>query len=303
MRKYILMVLMSTLLLAPTAYAHTMDKTMLYTDVPATTPDLQEIMVLHSIGLIGYNGTDMALNPTENLSREDFAGWVGGFFGLEGSTVDELAQAAKNEDYVSTLEGDITYKEINTALFHNKLEFEKPDATLTKDEYISFLTENIDVDMGGHTLLQMGGFSYGPTGTIEDVVTGDETGLIIDGKTYMLSGHPRIFADSTEAESWVGQKLEQSILTTSAGHHHGHETQTTTMTAPTLQYIQLGTTTQVATEDTKQEQPIANATPRDQQQSSEAADTTSSSTSTLWMVAVGAILAVIMGIAFWKRKK
>lgn len=77
LRKYILMVLMSTLLLAPTAYAHTMDKTMLYTDVPATTPDLQEIMVLHSIGLIGYNGTDMALNPTENLSREDFAGWVG----------------------------------------------------------------------------------------------------------------------------------------------------------------------------------------------------------------------------------
>lgn len=302
LRKYILMMLMSTLLLAPTAYAHTMDKSMLYTDVPATTPDLQEIMVLHSTGLIGYNGTDMALNPSENLSRKDFAGWVGAFFGLEGATVDELAQAAKNEEYVSSLEGDITYKEINTALFHNKLDIEKPDATLTKEQYIGFLTDNIDVDMGGHTLLQMGGFTYGPTGTIDDVVTGDETGLVIDGKTYMLSGHPRIFADATEAKSWVGQELEKSILTTSAGHHHdGHETQSTNTSAPTLQYIQLATTAQAAT-DEKQEQ-VTNATPRDQQQASETADTTASNSSTVWIVAIVALLAVIIGIVLWKRKK
>lgn len=301
LRKYILMILMSTLLLSPVAYAHTMDKSMLYTDVPATTPDLQEIMVLHSTGLLGYNGADMALNPTENLSRKDFAGWVGAFFGLEGSTVDELAQAAKNEEYVSSLDGDITYKEINIALYHNKLELEKPEATLTKEAYIAFLTENLDVDMGGHTLLQMGGFSYGPTGTVEDVVTGDETGLVIDGETYMLSGHPRIFADSTEAKSWVGQKLEKSILTTSGGHHHGHDAQTTNTSTPTLQYIQLGTTTQAATEETKEQVP--NATPREQQQSSEAADTASSSSNTIWIVAIVALLAVIIGIVLWKRKK
>ncbi|WP_053583415.1 hypothetical protein [Lysinibacillus contaminans] len=71
MKRYIQM---STLLIAPVAHAHTADKGMLFTDVPASTPNLQEIMVLHSLGLLGYNGVDMVLNGTENLSRKDFAG-------------------------------------------------------------------------------------------------------------------------------------------------------------------------------------------------------------------------------------
>ncbi len=40
---------------------------------------------------------------------------------------------------------------------------------MTKEEYIAFLTEHLTFDMGGHTLVQMGGFAEGPTGTIEDV--------------------------------------------------------------------------------------------------------------------------------------
>lgn len=84
--------------MAPAAYAHTMDKSTLFTDVPETTSTIKDIMVLHSIGLLGYNGKDMALNPTDNLSRKDFASWVGGFFGLEGATVDELAQAAQKKN-------------------------------------------------------------------------------------------------------------------------------------------------------------------------------------------------------------
>ncbi|MEK5332606.1 hypothetical protein [Lysinibacillus sp. FSL W8-0992] len=302
MRKYILLILMSALLMAPAvASAHTMDKSMLYTDVSATSANIEEIMVLQSMGLIGYNGVDMALNPSENLSRKDFAAWIGAFFGLEGSTVEELAQAAKNEEYVSSLEGDITYKEINTALLHNKYEFEKPDATLTKEEYITFLSENLDMDMGGHTLLQMGGFSYGPTGTIEDVVTGDNMGVIIEGKTYMLSGHPRIFADSTDPESWIGQNLEKSILTTSGGHHHGHEEEQSSNT-PTLQYIQIASTTQQTTEDTKDKYE-GTATPREELKKNEGNDTTSTSSSTIWIVAIIALVAVIIAIFFIKRKK
>ena len=301
LRKYILLILMGALLMAPAAaYAHTMDKSMLYSDVPATAANIEDIMILQSLGLIGYNGVDMALNPSENLSRKDFAAWLGAFFSLEGSTVEELAQAAKNEDYISSLEGDITYKEINLALFHNNYEFEKPEATLTKEEYITFLTENLDMDMDGHTLLQMGGFSYGPTGTIEDVVTGDEMGVVIEGKTYMLSGHPRIFADSTDPLSWVGQHLEKSIFTTSGGHHHGHEEQTAN--SPTLQYIQVAPTAQQATEaDTQQKE--ANATPREELQKKETTDTTETSSSTLWIVAVMALVLVIMAWFFFKRKK
>ncbi|WNN78249.1 hypothetical protein RKS58_10515 [Lysinibacillus capsici] len=319
MRKYLLLLLMSTLFMAPVAYAHTMDKSTLFTDVPETAANIQDIMVLHSIGLLGYNGKDMALNPTDNLSRKDFAGWVGGFFGLEGATVDELAQAAQKEDYVSSLEGDITYKEINTALFHHKLELANPDATMTKEEYIAFLTEHLTFNMGGHTLIQMGGFAEGPTGTIEDVVTGDQTGIIIDGKTYMLSGHPRIFADSTDAKSWVGQQLERSIFTTAADHHHGHdggqeeshgdhaeghgdshEHEASDSNEATLQYVQISTA-QVVKEDAK-EMESSNATPREEQQAA-AADDTASNSNTVWMIAILAALAAIFVIVFVKRKK
>ena len=294
---------MSTLFMAPVAYAHTMDKSTLYADVPETAPTIKEIMVLHSIGLLGYNGKDVNLNPTENLSRQDFAGWVGGFFGLKGATVDELAQAAKNEDYVSSLEGDITYKEINTALFHHKLELEKPDATLTKEEYISFLTDHLDVDMGGHSLIQMGGFSEGPTGTIEDVVTGDETGVIINGTTYMLSGHPRIFADSTDAKSWVGQTVEKSIFTTGGSHQHGHDQsgdhhEGQSSDKPTLQYIQISSPAQATNKTQIQSE---NATPIDQQQSTK--ETNETSSNTVWIVALLVLAAVILGFVFVKRKK
>ncbi|MFJ7666347.1 hypothetical protein ACIQXI_04525 [Lysinibacillus sp. NPDC097195] len=301
MRKYILLFVMSVLLMAPAAaYAHTMDKSMVYSDVPATATNIEEIMILQSTGLIGYNGVDMALNPSENLSRKDFAAWTGAFFGLEGATVEDLAQAAKKEEYVSSLDGDITYKEINTALLHNKYEFENPDATLTKEEYIAFLSENLDMDMGGHTLLQMGGFSYGPTGTIEDVVTGDDMGVVIEGKTYMLSGHPRIFADSTEPNSWIGQKLEKSIMTTSGGHHEGHEAQSSD--TPTLQYIQIASTSQQATEQTSHKYEGA-ATPRDEQQNNEESNPTSSSSYTLWIVAVIVLIAAIIAVFYFKRKK
>ncbi|WP_036215749.1 LPXTG cell wall anchor domain-containing protein [Lysinibacillus sphaericus] len=316
MRKYLLLLLMSTLFMAPAAYAHTMDKSTLFTDVPETTSTIQDIMVLHSIGLLGYNGKDMALNPTDNLSRKDFASWVGGFFGLEGATVDELAQAAQKEEYISSLEGDLTYKEINTALFHHKLELENPDATMTKEEYIAFLMEHLDYDMGGHTLLQMGGYAEGPTGTIEDVVTGDETGIIINGKTYMLSGHPRIFAESTDAKSWVGQQLERSIFTTTGDHHHGHdgdqeeghgdhaeghgdshEHEASASDEATLQYVQISTA-QVVKEDAKEVQ-SSNATTKEQQ----TAATDDTTSNTVWMIAILIVLAAIFALVFVKRKK
>lgn len=188
---------------------------------------------------------------------------------------------------------------------------------MTKEEYIAFLTENLTFDMGGHTLIQMGGFAEGPTGTIEDVVTGDETGLIIGGKTYMLSGHPRIFADSTDAKSWVGQQLERSIFTTAGDHHHGHdggqeeshgdhaeghgdshEHEAAASNEATLQYVQISSA-QVAKEDAKEVQ-SANATPKEQQTA--AADDTTSNSNTVWMIAILVVLAAIFAIVFVKRK-
>ncbi|WP_409369667.1 hypothetical protein [Lysinibacillus sp. 38-6] len=322
MKKIILLLLMLGLLISPAvAYAHPMDKSMLYSDISATAPNLQEIMVLHSIGLLGYNGVDMKLNRTENLSRKDFAAWVGGYLGLEGSTVEELALAAKNHHYISSLEGDITYKEINAALFQQKLDLDMPEATLTKDDYIMFLTENLDVAINGSTLLQMGGFSYGPTGKIEDVVTGDELAIRLDGKTYRLSGHVRLFVDSTDPNSWIGQNLEKSIVTMNDNHshdhgtndahghdeeatddhghgtddHHGHEEQQSD--TPTLQYIQIASPTQQVTEPSQQQETKNTA------KESESADTSGASSSTIWIVAVIVLVAVVIAVLFFKRKK
>lgn len=302
------------LLISPAvAYAHPMDKSMLYSDISATAPNLQEIMVLHSIGLLGYNGVDMQLNRTENLSRKDFASWLGGYLGLEGSTVEELALAAKNHHYISSLEGDITYKEINAALLQQKLNLDMPEATLTKDDYIMFLTENLDVAINGSTLLQMGGFSYGPTGKIEDVVTGDELAIILDGKTYRLAGHVRLYADSTDPNSWIGQTLEKSIVTMhddhghyhddeaaddhghGTGDHHGHEEQQSDTL--TLQYIQIASPKQQVTEQSPQQETINTA------KESAAADTIGSSSSTIWIVAVIVVVALVLAVFFIKRKK
>ncbi len=135
----------------------------------------------------------------------------------------------------------------------------------------------------------------------------------------MLSGHPRIFADSTDAKSWVGQQLERSIFTTAADHHHGHdggqeethgdhaeghdashEHEASASNEATLQYVQISTA-QVVKEDAK-EMESSNATPREEQQAA-AADDTASNSNTVWMIAILAALAAIFVIVFVKRKK
>ncbi|MFJ7666346.1 hypothetical protein ACIQXI_04520 [Lysinibacillus sp. NPDC097195] len=323
LKKILLLLLMFGLLFSPAvAYAHPMDKSMLYSDISATAPNLQEIMVLHSIGLLGYNGVDMTLNRTENLSRKDFAAWLGGYLGLEGSNVEELALAAKNNNYISSLDGDITYDEINAALWQQKLQLDKPEATLTKDDYIAFLMKHLDVDVNGSTVLQMGGFTYGPTGTIEDVVTGDELAIMLDGKTYPLSGHVRLFADSTDPNSWIGQNLEKSIVNMkgdddhnhgmSDGHghdyeasddhghgtndDHGHDKEQQSHTS-TLQFIQIASPTQSGTELSQQQET------KDTPKENETADTTSTSSSTFWITAVIILVVVVLAVFFIKRKK
>lgn len=215
------------LIAAQSVSAHTMTEKNIYEDVEPTAENAQKILLLNSLGLLGYNGQDMKLAQEKNLSRMEFAAWVAGFYQLEGEDFEQQANASLQEEYVSSLEGDITYKELNTALFHKALNLDEPDATMTKAQYIDFIFAHLNDDMGGHTLPQMGGFVTGPTGVIEEVKIEDKTTiLVIAGHEYPLSGHPRISATSDKAEDWIGSTVELSYFTTASGghsHSHGHD--------------------------------------------------------------------------------
>lgn len=258
MKKIMTFVVLCFLVVTQSVAAHTMTEKNLYEDMDPAADNAQEILLLNSLGLLGYNGQDMKLSQDDNLSRMEFAAWVADFFQLEADNFEQRANASLQEDYVSSLQGDITYQEINIALFHKALELDSPDATLTKAQYIDFIFEHLNDDMGGHTLAQMGGFIAGPTGVIEDVKTADGTAiLVISGKDYPLSGHPRVSATSDKAEDWLGSTVELSYLTTATsghGHHDGghdnhHDEQESNEEAAALHYIQLQQTESNAVEE------------------------------------------------------
>uniref|UniRef100_UPI0020C0332C LPXTG cell wall anchor domain-containing protein n=1 Tax=Lysinibacillus sp. D4A3_S15 TaxID=2941227 RepID=UPI0020C0332C len=104
------------------------------------------------------------------------------------------------------------------------------------------------------------------------------------------------------------------IFTTAGHHHHGHDDNheghgdhegghgdghdAPASNAATLQYVQISSA-QVAADDTKEVQ-SSNATPREAQQTDE---TTSSISSTVWIIAILVVLAAIFALVFVKRKK
>lgn len=239
MKKIIPLFILCFLLLGQVASAHVANEDKLYTDVNASTTNAQQILIVNSIGLIGYTGDISTLSQYDNLTRKELAAWMAVFFGLSGSTYEELANASLQEENISSLEGDVTYEDINIALFHRTLKLDNPDETLTKAKYVDLIYNNLETDMGGHTLLQMGGFIEGPTGVIEDVVVDDHaTTLEIAGTSYTLSGHPRVSAETIEATDWIGQTIELSYFTSATQHSHSHDEQENSGEA-TLQYVQL----------------------------------------------------------------
>lgn len=240
MKKIMMLVAVCFLCVIQSVEAHTVKENNMYEDVAPTAENAQKILLLNSLGLLGYNGQDMKLGQDENLSRMEFAAWLAGFFHLEADNFEQQANASLQEEYVSSLQGDLTYAELNAALFHKKLKLDKPEATLTKAQYIDFIVEHLNEDMGGHTLVQMGGFVDGPTGVIDDVKTADgAVTLTIAGKDYLLSGHPRISAQTDNAQEWAGKTVELSYFTTSNSSHGHHHAEQQSNDEAVLQYVQL----------------------------------------------------------------
>ncbi|MEO4053208.1 hypothetical protein [Solibacillus sp. CAU 1738] len=299
MKKILPLLTACFLLFIQTASAHTMNEGRIYEDIDPSATNAQHILLVNSLGLVGYNGKDMILGQDENLSRMEFAAWIGGFFGLEGTTFEELANASLHEEYIKSLEGDVTYQDINIALFHNSVTLENPEDNITKADYVEYIYNHLNTDMGDHTLLQMGGFAEGPTGVIEDVkVDEHETAIVIGGTAYPLSGHPRVSAKTINAEDWIGKTVELSYFVTgAASHSHSNEhNEEVSSAGPTLQYVQLQKeeNVDVATENDKETQVNLAG-----EEVTEKADKDGNN---YIIPIVVVIIIALVGIVLWKRK-
>ncbi|MER2129156.1 hypothetical protein NSQ62_12110 [Solibacillus sp. FSL H8-0523] len=225
MKKKIVSIVFVCLLLSTTASAHVMNKNNTFADL-ALSEHANDVVLLASLGIVSYLNDDMTFEPAEPLTAQDLAAWAAKYNGLEGKTVEELAQAALAHNLISTIDGNATYALVNEVYFHNQLQVEQPTAILTRDEFAAFVAENVHTNIGGHSLLQMSGFTEGPTGTVEAVEhvkkqteTGDKYYIYVitvDGKEYELGMHPRAISESADPSVWVGQTIAESYIGTNS---------------------------------------------------------------------------------------
>lgn len=235
------MFLVAFLIFATSASAHIMNKDNVFNDL-SLTEAADEVVLLSSLGIVSYLDGSFEFKPTAQLTAKDLAAWVAGYNGLEGASTDELARAAVKAELIATIDGDATYGLVNDVFFHGMLVLENAETTLTREEFAQFVVSHVNRDIGGHTLLEMSGYTPGPTGTIEHVnrvkkqtPSGSNAYvylLTVDGTVYEVGMHLRVVANSTDPAVWVGQQIAESfngpnVATDNAGkhlHHESHET-------------------------------------------------------------------------------
>ncbi len=224
------------MLICASAHAHVMNKKNVFEDL-ALTKAADEIVLLYSLGIVSYLDDNYEFKPNEILTAKDLAAWTASYYGLQGETSEELAKAALKEGIITRITGNATYQLVNEVYFHSKLKIDNPDETLTREQFALFVASNVKTNIDGHTLLDMSGFTEGPTGTIDSVeqvkkqtVQGSNVHiyiLTIDGIDYEFGMHPCVIADSVDPSVWVGESVSESyfgpnVATDSEGLHSKH---------------------------------------------------------------------------------
>lgn len=333
MIKKISVFLCAFLLVTTSAFAHVMNKNNVFSDL-SLTEAADEVVLLSALGVVSYLDDSFEFKPTEKLTAQDLGAWVAGYNGLEGSTSNELAEAALDAELIQTIDGDATYQLVNEVYFNGKLTLEQPDAGLTREEFALFVASHVSTDMGGHTLLDMSGYTAGPTGVIEHVervqkktASGSAAYVYlvtIAGTVYELGMHPRVLAESADPAVWVGQQVAESFYGPNVGtdqsgkqmhHDHAHHEavaeEVTDMANETvakiaIQFLVMGDAPfTVGQEEAVEEVPVAEASAVEAALTSvKTAETEEEPASnTLWIViAVVAVLA-IAGMMVKKSKK
>lgn len=226
------------------ASAHVMNSDTMYTDI-GQSDDQHAILYATALRLISNDAN--LFKPNDTLTRADFAAWYGHF--KQWDTADSVAQAVK-ENVIQKERGNVTYEEVNDALFAGEVAVEDPSKTMTRGEYAAFVTAHATDALSKGTLLQQLDYETGPAGEIETVEQKDEHYLLtIDGETYTLAEHPNVDSDSTDPRVWEGQTVTSSLLTKQTVADRKGDGSVSDEAK--LQYVAIGDTEEVATEETK----------------------------------------------------
>ena len=237
MFKRIGILLCMMMLVATSAFAHVMNETNLFENLSISDAS-KEVVLLSALGVISSQDGELTFRPQDTLTAKDLGAWLGSYYGLEGTTSTELAQAASAEGLLSTIDGRATYSLVNEAFFHGTLQLANPDEHMTRDQFTKFVASHVHTNIDGQTLMDKAGFTSGPTGVIEKVErvtkktpTGGNANiyqLTISGKVYEIGMHPRTIADSVDPLVWLGLTVAESwygpnFATDFAGIHTHHE--------------------------------------------------------------------------------
>ena len=235
MKNRIVLCLLLCFFFTASASAHVLNKNNTFSDL-RLSEYANDIVLLSSLGIVSDLDESLEYQPQKTLTAQDLAAWAAKYHGIDAGTSAQLAQAALEQNLVSTMDGEATYQLVNEAFFQNQLDIHNPTETLTRDEFAAFVAKHVHTDMGGQTLLQMSGYTEGPTGKVEAVervqkLTETDSKanvymLTIDGEVYEMGMHPRAIADSADPAVWVGQTISESYFGPNAeGDYAGKLTQ------------------------------------------------------------------------------
>ena len=221
MRNRTVLCLLLCFFFTASASAHVMNENNIFSDA-GVSEYANDLVVLSSLGIVSNLDGSFEYQPQKALTAQDLAAWTARYHGIDADTSAQLAQAALERNLVSTIEGEATYQLVNEAFFQNQLDIHNPTETMTRDEFAAFVAKHVHTDIGGQTLLQMSGYSEGPTGQVEAVErvqklteTGSKANvymLTIDGEVYEMGMHPRAIADSADPAVWIGQTISESYF-------------------------------------------------------------------------------------------
>ena len=235
MKNRIVLCLLLCFFFSTSASAHVLNKNNTFSDL-RLSEYANDIVLLSSLGIVSNLDESLEYQPQKTLTAQDLAAWTAKYHGIDADTSAQLAQAALEQQLVSTIDGEATYQLVNEAFFQNQLDIHNPAETWTRDEFAAFVAKHVHTDIGGQTLLQMSGYTEGPTGKVEAVErvqklteTGSKANvymLTIDGEVYEMGMHPRAIADSADPAVWVGQTISESYFGLNAeGDYAGKRTQ------------------------------------------------------------------------------
>lgn len=206
-----------------TVFGHgiTNEKT-LYDDLEFTTVQ-KEVVFLRALGVLSGEDTNV-FRPQDQLTKEDLAFFSSRFhhYAGHGESKETAIDLALENKLVDSIEGNATYADVNNAYFEGRASVEHPESELTREEFVVFMAQFLTETIDGKTLFGMKEWELGPTGIIEavgyEIIDDEEEAykeytITIEGETFPVSDHGRVYQGPIDLSAWEGKRVEESWLT------------------------------------------------------------------------------------------